>query len=197
MRNRSLLVALAVFGMSCGRHAIAQSEWDVALTRPGWDLPEFKQATEAFRREDCKNAWDILWPLAKKGNREARYLLWGHLIGGLIPPGTAAVSRSSMDRHHLTLAAYATLVPAGPNPPPGDPHHKWAREVIPGAIKRLSLGEKGDKVAQCYKSTSAFRTCLDLVVALGIVQRFEEYAYDVVRERMETGRAASCSRRAW
>jgi len=72
------------------------------------------------------------------------------------------------------------------------PDHKWIRETIQVFLKELALGDKGDQVAQCYKSGGAFRDCLDLAVSLGVVPKFEDYAEEVERTERETGIAASC-----
>lgn len=201
MRNRMLMrfvvfstvvIALPHFG---GSWAKAQSGWDKALRQPRWNLPELKQALDVYRRGDCQTAWEIVWPLAKAGNQEVRYFLWMSMIDRMIPPGYASFSEPAYNRHALTLAIYATLVPPSPYPPPGDPNHKWARKDIPILIKLMALGPNGDQVAQCYETNPSFRTCMTLAVSLSVVQRFEEYADDVDIETRETGRPASCKPR--
>jgi hypothetical protein len=180
------------FSAPLNRDARAQS-WDAVLTRPGWDLPQFKRAREIYQRGDCRESWDILWPLAKVGNREARYLLWSMTLDRMMPPGRLG---AKWDRHHLTLAAYATLVPS-PFELPGSEQHRGARKSIQNAIGALKLGPSGDQVAQCYKSGSSLPACLKLATSLGVVQRFEDYAADVDAEARESGLPARCLPRPW
>jgi hypothetical protein len=187
------IVAVSVVAFSLefiDRQARAQVTWEMALSQPGWNLPEFKQAAEAYGQGDCLRAWALLWPFAKKGSHEARYLLWALTIDRMILPGLR--SKSGWTTHDLVLAAYAALVPATPHPPPGDPEHRGARKAIQDAINGLELGENGARVAHCYKSGTSFQACLDLAVSLGVVQRFEDYAADVEDTMRETRTQASC-----
>lgn len=193
MRNRISLKILVVIGVSAfglvgdlNRNVRAQSSWD---------LPEFNQASEAYKREDCRSAWDIVWPLAKKGNHEARYFLYGTIVDRMIPPGDSGYPRSAFVRHNLTLAAYATLARARPGL--GDPNHRWARIEIPNSISALALGSKGGRVAQCYKSDSSLQVCFDLAVSLGVVPKFEDYALGVEAAARETGLTARCRPHPW
>lgn len=180
----SLVFAVMACGLliDCDREAKAQT---------GWDLPELAQATAAYKRDDCRGAWDIIWPLAKAGNNEARHFLFMAVATGMMAPGDPGLSMATTARHNLTLAAYAALAPS-PKPSKGDRNHKWARDVVPNAILHLNLGSKGERVAQCYKSGPTFRDCLDLAVSLGVVQKFEDYARDVETAAQETGLGARC-----
>jgi len=184
----SVVLGLAAFGL------LSDSSRDVRA-QSSWDLPEFNQAGEAYKREDCRGAWDMVWPFAKKGNHEARYFLHGTMVDRMIPPGDSGHPRSIFLRHNLTLAAYGTLARAQPGM--GDPNHRGTRVEIPNLINALTLGAKGDRVAQCYKSASPFQTCLDLAVSLGVVQKFEEYALSTEAAARETGLAARCRPHPW
>jgi hypothetical protein len=161
-----------------------------ARAQSGWDLPEFNQAREAYRRGDCRSAWDIVWPLAKQGNHEARNYLYGTRLDRMMAPGESGLSKSTSIRHDLTLAAYAALARARPGI--GDPNHRSARIDIPNSINALALGANGGRVAQCYKSGTSFQECLDLAISLGVIQKFEDYARDVETVARETGVSAWC-----
>src|SRR4051812_3497740 len=80
---------------------LSQSTRD-ARAQSNWDFPEFKQATEAYRADDCNTAWNLMWPLAKLGKQEARYFLSATTGDRMIPPGNAASSRSKFAYHKLT-----------------------------------------------------------------------------------------------
>lgn len=134
----------------------------------------------------------MMWPHAKKGSHEAKYFLWSTLIGRMIPPGQAALSRELMIRHLLTLAAYTAIGPKGPKPFGGHPDYLWARKEIPLLIDQLGLGPPGIQVAQCYRSDRSFQECLSLAVSLDVVQPFEDYAAMVDSQEQESGRHAFC-----
>jgi hypothetical protein len=157
-----------------------------------WDFLEFKQATEAYRRGDCKAAWDVMWPLAKAGRYEAVYFLWSSMVERMVPPGRAVSSPDSVAWHMLTLATYAAAGPKGPMPFQGDPNHRWARREIPLLLNRLHPGDAGKNVADCYRSDPSFEQCLKLAIAAGVVQRFGDYAAAVDAETRKMGNGASC-----
>jgi len=158
----------------------------------GWDLPEFKEATAAFNRGDCRAAWDFVWPLAKSGNADARLYLLLLVTFNTNPPGLDLMSsaQGEWNRHLLTLSVYATLSRVSRGK--GDPDHKWLRDEIPRRLKELGLGVKGDQVAQCYQSGGALSDCLDLAVSLGVIPTFDGHAEEVERAARATGMAASC-----
>jgi hypothetical protein len=161
-----------------------------ATVQSKWDLPELQQAIDAGNHRNCREQWNILWPLAKQGNSEARYLLWAGMTGDLRPPGPT--SQSIRTRQLLTFSVYATMAARGPSPLQGDQDHRWAHSDIPIFIKELALGPKGDRVAQCYKSKSPFHTCLNLAVSLGVVQEFEDFADELDVSGQQEHETASC-----
>jgi len=156
-----------------------------------WDSPEFKEAAAAEARWDCKTAWDIIWPFAKMGNNEARFFLFKSVVNRTNPPGYySGLSSSSFSRHLFILGIYGALASVAPER--GDPSHAWARKEVPILINELALGQRGDLVAQCYKSGDALGHCLDLAVSLGVAPKFEDYAEEVENSARQTGRGASC-----
>jgi hypothetical protein len=145
---------------------------------------------DAVRRRNCREQWNILWPLAKQGNSEARYYLWAGMTDNLRPPGPA--SQSIRKRQLLTFSVYATMAARRPAPLQGHPDHGWAHYDIPIFIKELALGPKGDRVAQCYTSKSPFDVCLKLAVSLGVVQTFEDFADELEASGQREHEMASC-----
>jgi hypothetical protein len=163
-----------------------------AQAQANWDLPEFVQATEAYRRGDCQTAWELMWPLAKAGRFEAIYFLRSTLVGRMVPPGRTKWNPARVTWHELTLAAYTAAGPKGPNPFQGDPNHRWARKEIPRLLAQLDRSEPAQRVAQCYEADASFEQCLNLALATNIIPRFEDYAAEVDAEVRETGNRASC-----
>jgi hypothetical protein len=185
-RNALAVLACVIIVGSMSESACAQSKWD---------LPALQQAVEAANSRNCRLQWYILWPLAKQGNAEARYLLWAGMTDSLRPPGPT--SQAIRKRQLLTFSIYATMAARGPSPPMGDPNHKWARTDIPIVINELSLGAKGTRVAACYKARSAYSTCLKLALTLGIVPTFEDFAEELDARAQQEQEAASCLPRPW
>src|SRR4029077_9212861 len=173
----------SALGESC-RNAQAQAKWD---------FPEFVQATDAYRRGDCQTAWELMWPLAKAGQHEAKYFLWSTIIDRFLRPGGAATSPARLAWHMLTLAVHTAAGPHGQKPFQGDPNYRWAKREIPLLLAQVSgSASEKSRVAQCYAQNSQFASCLALAIRLGVIQRFDEYAASVEAEQRETGISASC-----
>jgi hypothetical protein len=182
IRGISVVVGILAGGLAAAPDARAQT---------GWDLPEFKEATVASNRWDCGGAWDIVWPLARSGNADARLYLLLLIVSNTEPPGFGLMSspRALWEHRMLTLSAYAALSRVSRDG--SEPSHKWIRDDIPRHLKALALGAKGDQVAQCYQSGAGFRDCLDLAGSLGVIPTFEDFAEQVEKARRESG-TASC-----
>lgn len=167
-----------------------------AMAQPIHNALELSQAKKAYSHGDCARAWDIAWPLAKMGDHEARYFLYGTIVDRMIPPGDTGFPKSTFIRHNLTLAAYAALA-TNRTQGGGSPTHQWVRTEIPKSIDALDLGARGDRVAQCYRSASSFHGCLSLALSLGIIQEFRDYAREVEAAARETGLSARCRAHPW
>jgi hypothetical protein len=152
---------------------------------------QIDQAWAALKNDDCRSAWDILWPLAKSGNVEARYYLYSAVASKIIPPGVTK-DPPSWYRHVLALSAYAALRPRERYASDTESDGRFARVDVPASIKALNLGEGGEKVAKCYKGASSLQTCLDLGISLGIIPTFEDYARETELTARETGIPARC-----
>ena len=153
--------------------------------------PDDAEAWAALRRNDCEGAWNILWPLAKNGDQEARYYLYWAVVQRINPPDVAT-DPAILNRHFLTLSAYAALRPTERYSMGVASDGRFARIEVPVAISRLNLGEHGERVAQCYKAGEPLDACLQLGVSLGVIQEFEDYARDTDRRVREAGAKARC-----
>jgi hypothetical protein len=187
--SNSTSIVIAVSIVICG--LLSPGSRDAHAQVSDWEFVEFKEAIAAFSRWECRRGWDILWPFAKAGNSEARYLLWSAHFN-TSPPGLdlRTSPQTAWDRHKLTLGAYAGLARIPPGL--GDPNHRFVRREIQIYLRDLSLGANGARVAQCYNSDGSFRDCLTMAVTLGVVPKFEDYAEEVEKAERETGKAASC-----
>ena len=187
--SNSTSIVIAVSIVICG--LLSPGSRDAHAQVSDWEFVEFKEAIAAFSRWECRRGWDILWPFAKAGNSEARYLLWGAKFNPS-PPGLdlRTSPQTEWERHKLTLGAYAGLARIPPSL--GGVNHQSLRREIQIYLRDLSLGANGARVAQCYASDGSFRDCLTMAVTLGVVPKFEDYAEEVEKAERETGRAASC-----
>jgi hypothetical protein len=163
------------------------------VAQVGPNAGEIERAWAALAGRDCEAAWNILWPLAKNGDVEARYFLYSATLT-VIPPGVINVNRerSSYFRHVLALSAYAALRPRE-NYASGMPSDGlFARNDVPASIRELNLGEPGERVSQCYKSDPSLEKCLKLGVSLGVIPKFDDYARETERIASESGATARC-----
>lgn len=161
-----------------------------SFAQVGPNASEIERAWAAMQNRDCETAWNILWPLAKSGDVEARYFLYGS-SAGIIHPGVTK-DPSSYDRHTLALSPYAALRPKA-NYAPGVPSDgRFARQDVPASIRGLKLGEAGERVSQCYTSDPSLEKCLKLGVSLGVIPKFEDYAREVDKMVSENGITARC-----
>jgi len=133
---------------------------DDAFTQTRRTLIEIDQAWAALRIDDCESAWNILWPLAKSGNVEARYHLYGAVVGKIVPPGVTKDPSSSY-RHTLALSAYAALRPREDYDSGTPSDGRFTRIDVPATIRALKVGEDGERVVRCYTSSSTLQSCLD------------------------------------
>jgi len=152
---------------------------------------EIERAQALLAKGDCNAAWNVVWPLAKNGNQQARYFLYQSINGRTIPPGVTK-DHASFYRHILVLAAYAALTPREQIPTSGNRDHRFARIDVPASIVALRLGPEGERIAECYRNGPSFKKCLDLGISLGVIPKFAEYARETERQSSETGVAAYC-----
>jgi hypothetical protein len=153
---------------------------------------QIKRAQTYLRDGDCVAAWNVLWPLAKSGSAEARYYLYGAVTFKLIPPGISGDS-ASWYRHLVTLGAYAAIAPKRQISAEFAPTEAFARTAMPAAIERLNLGERGARVAACYKRASRFDDCLRLGISLRVIPTFEQYAQETNDAAKATGSLPRCA----
>lgn len=158
-----------------------------------WELTELQAANSANAQWDCTKAWNILWPLAKAGNPEARYALWSFTIFNTNPPGADRNSPSEIiSRHKLILSAYGSA--ASWPPEKTDATQQLLRNSIPIYIQELALDASGIEVIQCYRSARQLPECLDLAVSRKVVPKFADYVDEVDAIIRQTGHSASCWR---
>jgi hypothetical protein len=155
---------------------------------------EFDQAWAALQRRDCKAAWDIIWPLAKRGDPWARHFLYNSLAaGGMVFPGITK-DHSWYYRSYLMVAVYAAVTPEDQLAFPV-PDRRFFRVDIINVIKSAERNSNGERVAQCYAAGSSFQNCLDLGTSLGVFPTFDDFAQETDEAERRTGVAAHCAPR--
>jgi hypothetical protein len=155
-----------------------------------FDFRRFAPAIEALHRGDCKTAWDLVWPLAKSGDHHAQLFLSEATLR-MAPPGADTESGPIALRHPLIFGMNAALA----NRLFGSTHSSlrdWPSLLIPIIIEPMSLGASGERVVECYKSSSTYVGCLRLAESLGVVPSFAEYARDIDDTAAKTAASATC-----
>lgn len=155
-----------------------------------FDFRKYRPAIEAIFRGDCQTAWDLMWPLARGEDHEAQHFLM-EAVMKMAPPGSDLESRTDFLRHILVFGMNAALS----DKLPGTTHpslRDWPSQLFPFFLDLLALGEKGEQVAQCYKSQSTYQGCLNLAVTLGVVPSFSEYVKEIDDGAAKAGAAAQC-----
>jgi len=159
-------------------------------------LPKSYARAFALRREgNCEGSWAALWQTARRGDRDATFVLWQMILfGGLNPPGWDGQSpvTEAHKRRILSLAIYSTLSRANL----GEISNQY-RDALPKIISstitsQMNLGENGRKVAECFDSAPARRNCVSLAQTLGVIPTFTLFVRDFERAANDTGSRASC-----
>jgi hypothetical protein len=191
-----LLVILALLLTWTLPHATAQ-------VPPPIERSEFSIAREHFRRGEYHRGWETLWPLAKAGDHKVTlFFVVDWIVGGLRVP--IVDKDAEVPRDLLTLSAHGLLAlrefyAAAPEPTRFDIEQNFpafetfVRNEFAREITRSQPGPNGDRVAQCYRSTATYRECLDLAIALGVVQSFDDYARAVDEAVLRGGARATCA----
>jgi hypothetical protein len=194
--EKSSVVARARFAslvLCCAVLSVPLDFICAAYAQARWDAPHFKQAGSDLASWNCSAAWNAIWPLAKRGDHDARLFLYSAMVYHLQPPGLhSSLSRHSHTQHMLTFAAHGALAP--PERSDRKTIHDAVRKDIPAMIEQLKLGAEGGRAAQCYKLGGSFESCLTLAISLGVVQTFGEYAHDVDVLARESDSSATCYR---
>jgi hypothetical protein len=156
---------------------ILQSEKISDIERPA----PYSDALAFYLSDHCDAAWNLLWPLAKRGDNDARFILAESLAFGCDMP--IRVDRyDDRTRLSLMLAAYAISEPA--RYPISDDETVFRGRL---GVFLLSDGHGAETVRTCYVSLvdskdlslASAKKCLNKAISLGVMKPFKEFAADV------------------
>ncbi|MCE7886884.1 MAG: hypothetical protein DYH13_05180 [Alphaproteobacteria bacterium PRO2] len=130
----------------------------------------------------CSEKWDVLWPLAKEGDLEARAYLTIYMFGIMHHPDLCApggCDYASKLRNILIMAVHA-----GDYEFPKTEEYEFLREYFKTAFDYVfeiyQLGYengRGDKFMKCLHQSKG--SCAKIAVDEGIVPSFERYAVEI------------------
>jgi hypothetical protein len=155
-----------------------------------WKHEALNRASELLK-ENCGQAWNIVWPLAKSGNEEAQYFIFSWLFNTpkLRLPGDVFDSRESPQ--YRTLSVYAAAATTEFNEMMLAANSNWRRNFAKYIVATVP-GAGGQSVAQCYENNKSGKECQQLAVSLGVVPSFKEFATNLDQTFRETGTRARC-----
>ncbi|TRC85970.1 hypothetical protein FJV76_21600 [Mesorhizobium sp. WSM4303] len=196
---------LLVFSLVCGCDLTGKSSAASTLTRE----ERLKLATDAYFKNQCKNQWALLWPMAREGDGEALSELAFELGGGLkMPDSDMKVDMGVRSfANVLVMTIYAAT--ASKYPDKRNLYHifdpaTWRKggvtvvSIRSGLISYSSIKPPPPvsmtKLKNCLSqanSSAAGDRCVAQAIKLGLIPGFSEYskAMDAV---LTTYRPGSC-----
>lgn len=136
---------------------------------PAW--VDAKSHLQALDKEDCSGVWDLLWPWAKKGNLEARVLLFNAMINdGVTPPGRVDYDFKKYTHDALAMALYSY----GYDGTAADDFYRKAEVMWSVYGKWPDLTPFRLCVVEAKSST-----CVAHAVSAGFIPSFDEYAKEI------------------
>jgi hypothetical protein len=202
-----LLIALSLYG--CVDFLTPKPSVPANLTRQ----ERLKMAAD-FTNKPCEKLWDLLWPLARKGDGEAL----SHLVMAVVSPDGLQLPGSYPDSDlgaeedavALAMAIYAAAAPTYP-----DKRLLGlfiAATDIDVEVVSLSSGMLGYRRIKAFprsslkrlesclvqaKSTEASDRCINLAMQLELVPSFSEFR-NAMDNTLSSTRSRSCNRpRVW
>ncbi len=177
--SAAFLVALLLCGCpgdpvppTMGEKLRAEKGADVAWPAPYGDALAF------YLKDNCDGAWGLLWPLAKQGDNNARFLPTESLLMGCALPGLWDFQKYHADevRLRVTLYAYAISEPANYSLRDGD--RDYFRKVLRNNLTMWLPGE-AQAVQACYVSDASAKHCLNTARSVGAMKSFDEVAKEI------------------
>lgn len=143
---------------------------------PQWEADMKRLGELGASQKDCDERWNILWPRAKKGNLEARLVLFMQLMPGphqtgLFPPGSTKDMLSAI-RDGTIVAIHSV----------GNKYEEMDR-LLYGfyyELPRIFFGfsREFEEFAQCAKEKRS-QDCIKIAVDAHLVPTFEVFAEQI------------------
>lgn len=160
-----------------------------SLDEPAW-IADRGLLQELLKQHACDKVWATLWPWAKRGNMEARFLLFMLMVPPpdadiLFAPGNVGDYATTM-RDALVMAVHSLEFEDGSS------ESKHYRDVKVNLFRSFG-GEESPRAASfmaCLNKDSS--GCVEFAVKEKLVPSFDEYAAQI-DALMENGMTGSCS----
>ncbi len=134
-------------------------------------------AENLWSEKDCSGTWATLWPWAKAGNQEARFMLLRLMapppdMSGIEPPG-AAHDYTSDIRDFVVFFAYAA--PYKPEETLSESYRSVAKQLFQST--GFSERSGGRDFLTCIESAKP--DCHQIAVEAKLIPTFQEYAAEI------------------
>lgn len=159
----SLLVSLEA-------HAADQSKWEL-------------DRQKVLNLKDCNKKWKILWPWAKIGNLEARFIIFYLMLeplpdvkARLLAPGNSG-DLISLHRDLIMFLVFSE----GYNPDEKIFNNTWDENLKIETYKMMGFSNHnpGKLFLRCLEKTTPKSTCVKLAVDKNLVPSFDQYAKQI------------------
>jgi hypothetical protein len=155
--------------------AVADDSWPVfeGADDPEW-MADKKRAEALFETDNCDDYWQIVWPWVKKGNMDARALLWTRTVPMIHMPivrPPASENVISYLRHLFIITMYNSgngiLLEED-----GETLEQYVYSFIPFVV------DSSVPFAECINDTPSPK-CMEIAVEEKIIPSFEDYAAEI------------------
>jgi hypothetical protein len=144
--------------------------------------PPYSDALALYFNNRCDEGWNVLWPLAKQGDNDARFIIAESLAMGCEMP--IHVSRYD-DRQRLSLMLEAYAISEPVRYPLYEQDAQTFRERL--GLTLLADGYGTETVRACYASlvdskdlsVTSSKKCLNKAISLGVMKSFDRFAGNI------------------
>lgn len=142
------------------------------------DWKAFSRPIEKFeKKKDCQSIWNYLWPKAKAGDKDARFVLltliisWPHFMS-LTMPGHQS-DLVSTTRDGIIMGMHSAGTKFVPNFSTKEQTHP-AIDILRELLNQIS----GQKFLACLKQKDS-NLCIEEAVEINLIPSFEDYAKEI------------------
>lgn len=166
-------VVFILLGLLWFTPVIAEDSWPVleGADDPAW-IADKKRAEALFETDNCDDYWQIVWPWVKKGNMDARVLLWVRTVPMMHMPVVRPPASEDIVthlRHLLITTIHHSGILIGDD---GDTLDQYVYSLFP-LIEHLSV-----HFQECINDAPSPK-CAEIAVEEKIIPSFENYVAEI------------------